>query len=146
VLVTCEEEYVISYLSLDLWRVSAHLTARLEGLLALGAGEALLVIGLAHGADHLALHILLAICALGAVQPLIVRYAIVGVVLCEESAGGQGLLALAALEAGLVEVVVRHAEHLAGALLRAFRTVDFLFTCLRGKGDENEGRTTVSRA
>jgi len=92
------------------------------------------VIGLAHGADHLSLHILLAIGALGSIEPLVVRYAIVGVVLCEESAGGQGLLALAALEAGLVEVVVCHAEHLAGALFRAFRTVDFLFTYVERLG------------
>lgn len=108
--------------------VVTHLAARLKGLLALGAGEALLVIRLAHGADHLALHVLLAVGALGAVEALVVRYAVVGTVLCEEAARGQGLLALAALEAGLVEVVVRHAEHLAGALFRAFRTVDFLLT------------------
>lgn len=66
-----------------------HLAARLEGLLALGAREALLVIRLAHRADHFALHILRTGGAFRAIQTLIVRYAVVGAILCEESTGGQ---------------------------------------------------------
>lgn len=66
-----------------------HLAARLEGLLALGAREALLVIRLAHRTDHFALHILRTGGAFRAIQTLVVRYAVVGAILCEESAGGQ---------------------------------------------------------
>lgn len=105
-----------------------HLAARLEGLLALGAREALLVIRFSHRTDHFTLDILRAGGALGAIQTLIVRYAVIGAILCEESSGGQRFLALAALEARLVEMIVSHAQHLARTLFRAFRTVDFLFT------------------
>lgn len=65
-----------------------HLAARLEWLGAFGASEALLVIRLAHGTDHLALHIQLAGGTFGAIQPLVVRYTIVGAILGEEAAGG----------------------------------------------------------
>lgn len=115
----------------------SHLAARLEGTLALAAGEALLVVRLAQRGHHLPLHVQIAGCAFRAVQSLIVGGAVVGAVLAEESALGQRLLAFGALEAGLVEIPVRHPEHLARALLLAAFAVDFRFSC---NGEEREER------
>jgi hypothetical protein len=82
----------------------------------------------AHRRHDLALHILLAHSALGAELLLIVGHAVVDVVLCEEAAGRQRLAAFDALKARLVEVFVRHPQHLAATLFLAFRAVDFCLT------------------
>lgn len=110
-----------------------HLAARLEGTLALAAGEALLVVGLAQRGHHLALDVLAARGAFGAVQLLVVGGAVVVALLAEEAALGQRLVALGALEAGLVEVPVSHPQHLARALLLAPLAVYLRLSCIRDK-------------
>lgn len=89
--------------------------ARREGLPAASAGEALLVVRVAEGSHHLALHVLAAHGALGAELPLVVRRAVVGAILAEEAALGQRVAAHFTLEASDVEVLVLHAQHLSGA-------------------------------
>lgn len=90
-----------------------------------------MVVCIAHRLHHLALHVLLARHALGAVQLLVVGRAIVGAILGEVATRGQRFVARGALEARLVEVFVVDAQHLAGALFRALGAVDFGFACGR---------------
>ena len=58
-----------------------------EGLVAAGAAEAGLVVGLAQGRHHLALHELAALVALGAEVGLVARRAVVVLVAGEETCG-----------------------------------------------------------
>lgn len=87
------------------------------------------MVRVAHRLHHLALDVLLARRALGAVAFLIVDGAIVGTILREEAAGGQGFVARRALKARFVEVFVGDAQHLARAFFRALGTVDLRFAC-----------------
>lgn len=84
---------------------------------------------LAHRGHHLSLHIQAAGRTLGAVQLLVVLSAIIGSVLGEEPASRQRFAAFCALEAGLVEVFLGHAQHLARALLLTFCAMDLRFAC-----------------
>lgn len=80
---------------------------------ALGAREALLMVSVAHRAHHLSLHVQIAHGAFGAVQLLVVDSAVVVAILGEKATGCQGLAALDALEARLVEVFISDTQHLA---------------------------------
>lgn len=93
--------------------------ARRERLAASAAGEALLVVGVAEGGNHLPLHVLVADGALGAKLALVVRRAVVRAVLAEEATLGQRVATYFALEAGDVEVLVLHAQNLPGTFLLA---------------------------
>lgn len=96
-----------------------HPLAGREGLPAAAAREALLVVRVAERRHHLALHVLVADGAFGAELALVVGRAVVGAVLAEEPALRQRVAAHFALEAGDVEVLVLHAQHLPGAFLLA---------------------------
>lgn len=87
--------------------------------LAAGACEALLMVGVAERGHHLALHVLVAGGAARAERALVVLRAVVVAVLAEEAAARQRRGARAAREARRVEVLVRHAQHLATALAAA---------------------------
>lgn len=64
-----------------------YLAARLEGQRTSTAGKTLLMVGVAHRLNNLALNILLTSGTLCSIQLLIVSRAIVGIVLGEESTG-----------------------------------------------------------
>lgn len=107
----------------------AYLAARFERLFAFAAGEALLMICVAHRGHDLPLNVLAASGTLRPVQLLVVECAVVGAILREEATGGQRLVALGALEAGLVEVAIGNAQHLARALFLTLAALDFAFPC-----------------
>lgn len=92
---------------------------------AAGASEAGAVVRLAERGHHFALDEAAAMGALGAEAVLVVPRAEVGAVLAEEAALGERRVAHGAFEARDVEVLVLHAEHLAGALLFARLAVCF---------------------
>lgn len=89
------------------------------------------MICVAHRGHDLALDVLAAGRTLGAVQLLVVQGAVIGAILGEEAAGRQRFVALGALKARLVEVPVRDAQHLAGALFLAPAALDLGFACQR---------------
>ena len=89
--------------------------------LAACAGEALLVVSVAERGDDFALDVLVAGGAARAERALVVLRAVVVAVLAEEAAAREGRGARAAREARRVEVLVRHAQHLAAALAAARR-------------------------
>lgn len=79
------------------------------------------MVGVAERGDHLALHVLVAGGAARAERALVIVWAVVVAVLAEEAALGERRGARAAREAGRVEVLVGHPEHLAAALAAAHR-------------------------
>lgn len=83
------------------------------------------MVGVAERGHDLALHVLVAGGAARAERALVVLRAVVVAVLAEEAALGERGGARAAREARRVEVLVRHAQHLAAALAAARRAHHF---------------------
>lgn len=106
-----------------------YLAARFKGLIALGAGEALLMVCVAHRWDHFAFDVALTNGAFGAECFLVVGDAIIVGIFWKKSSNGQWFITLDALKAAFVEVFVGHPQNLAGTFFLAFRAVDFCFTC-----------------
>lgn len=68
---------------------NTHFASRLERLLASGACETFLMVRIAHGGDHFALHIQFACSTFRAKELLIVDGAVVRIVLGEKAPGRQ---------------------------------------------------------